>query len=329
MYYPYGFDPKEQIEKAAVKRAANLSGAAYCCMFVFDFVLELTLIIGAALAGISMLEIQGLLEDPMILSLMQIFLSMLMFTLPYILVAKIDKKPLSATADFRRPKKGMFLPLVAAGVGMCALGEIATNMFASVCRTIGIEPASSELSFDTGFFGVVLAVLMVAVTPALVEEFAMRGVVMGLVKPYGEGFAIVMSAIMFGLMHRNLVQLPFAFVAGLGLGFIAVKSGSIWTAVTAHFINNLLSIVSHYLMLGSSLSVQNAYYIALNIVTLTVGIAGIVISAARDKDLFVLEKGVLDADGKKKAKWFFSAPFIIIALIITAIQTLMIQVMYS
>ena len=83
------------------------------------------------------------------------------------------------------------------------------------------------------------------------------------------------------------------------------------------------------LTLAVSLSVQNAYYIALNIVTLTVGIAGIVISAARDKDLFVLEKGALDADGKKKTKWFFSAPFIIIALIITAIQTLMIQVMYS
>ena len=71
----------------------------------------------------------------------------------------------------------------------------------------------------------------------------MRGVVMQPLRKYGDWFAILTSAFVFALMHGNLVQAPFAFIAGIGLGYAVIASGSLWTGILVHLLNNSISVI--------------------------------------------------------------------------------------
>ena len=74
-----------------------------------------------------------------------------------------------------------------------------------------------------------------------------RGYKLGAFREHGDGLAVVLSAVLFGLFHGNVLQVPFAFILGLALGFLVVLTDSIWPAVLLHFVNNLLSVVLGYL----------------------------------------------------------------------------------
>lgn len=71
------------------------------------------------------------------------------------------------------------------------------------------------------------------------EEFVFRGYVMKKLLPFGKEFAIVISAILFGLIHGNFLQGFFAVGAGLVLGYAAVEYSMKW-AVLIHILNNLV-----------------------------------------------------------------------------------------
>ncbi len=86
-----------------------------------------------------------------------------------------------------------------------------------------------------------LNLLQTAAIPALVEEFAFRGVMLGMLRRYGDGFAIVVSSLLFGVIHGNFVQMPFAFFVGLAFGYTVVRTGSLVPVVIIHFINNATS----------------------------------------------------------------------------------------
>lgn len=58
--------------------------------------------------------------------------------------------------------------------------------------------------------------------------------------------AVVVSALLFGLIHMTAEQIPFAVCAGLLLGYIYLKTQSIWSVVIIHAANNLVSYISMY-----------------------------------------------------------------------------------
>ena len=73
----------------------------------------------------------------------------------------------------------------------------------------------------------------------LVEELIFRGFVLRSLQPYGKRFAVLGSAILFGLFHGNLLQTPYAIAAGLVLGYVTVEYSIGW-AVVIHIFNNLV-----------------------------------------------------------------------------------------
>ncbi len=327
MDFPFKANFEKTQEKQKQKQAANGIGAAYSCMFAVSFLVELVLVAVLSLAlGIG--RAKGLLSDPTVILVTNICLTMLMFTIPYIVVTKILKHKISCIAQFKRPKPKTVLPYTLIGVGVCSLGEILTNWFVTALSYIGIDPAMPTFDLPEGASGVALTLVAVAVLPALLEEFALRGVVMGLLRPFGDGFAILLSAIVFALMHGNLVQIPFAFVVGLSLAFATVKSGSVWTAVLIHFINNARSVLCDVAQKYLSTSVSDLIYLCSLLLMLFAGIIGVVIAFCRDKEAFSLGKSENVLTFSERMRVFFSAPFVIISLVITLIQIIVVQVMY-
>ena len=70
------------------------------------------------------------------------------------------------------------------------------------------------------------------------EELIFRGAILRYLERYGKVFAIVMSSVLFGLFHMNLVQGLFAFSIGLVMAYVAVEYSLFW-AIFLHMFNNL------------------------------------------------------------------------------------------
>ncbi len=100
--------------------------------------------------------------------------------------------------------------------------------------------------------------LYICLVPAFVEEFAFRGVTLFTLRRYGDWFAILVSALLFGVFHGNVIQLPFAFCLGVAAGYITLRTDSLWPAITLHFINNAISCLLGYFG-GSVYSLLGSY----------------------------------------------------------------------
>ena len=99
--------------------------------------------------------------------------------------------------------------------------------------------AMTDVILTVPFF---LMLFLMAVVPATVEELVYRGITYGGYRKSGTKFmAVMLSALMFGLMHMNLNQALYAFVIGVLLGLLFEATNSIWTTMFFHFIYNAQS----------------------------------------------------------------------------------------
>lgn len=165
--------------------------------------------------------------------------------LPFVLVyALYNREERNSVDIFDLPKsKELFLFSVFTGLLVCSIGDRATSFISAFVSAAGVDfekPEGLDANTPMGYF---LQIVAYAVIPPLVEEFAMRGVVMQPLRKYGDRFAIVVSAVLFAALHGNMVQIPFAFIAGLALGYFAIITNSIWTSVAIHCLNNLSATV--------------------------------------------------------------------------------------
>lgn len=74
----------------------------------------------------------------------------------------------------------------------------------------------------------------------LAEEGVFRGAVQRRAQPLGRGQAILLQAALFALQHGSAAAMAYALVCGLGLGWLADRTGHLWPGVLLHSANNLL-----------------------------------------------------------------------------------------
>lgn len=155
------------------------------------------------------------------------------------------KKGYSGAVPMGKPRHASLMPLIIpAAFGLCLLGNIVTaylDTFFEMLTGIALRMPETAPT-PHSFVGISLYFLSTAVVPALVEEMALRGIIMQPLRRYGDWFAILCSALIFGLMHCNLMQIPFAFLAGVVIGYAVIVTDSIWTGVIIHFLNNAFSV---------------------------------------------------------------------------------------
>lgn len=91
-------------------------------------------------------------------------------------------------------------------------------------------------------------VIVIAVTPAICEEFLFRGFVLSnFEKVSKRTAAIFFSGLLFALFHFHPFNLIPLAVLGIYLSFIVYHSGSIFTAIVCHFINNFISALAVFI----------------------------------------------------------------------------------
>ena len=154
-------------------------------------------------------------------------------------------------ADFKKlfslkvPKIKHVLGGICIWLGIWLLEQVVivklAEWFPSLVET---SEALNSVIVDAGF---VSAFIVVGICPAIAEEFAFRGFLFGVLKEkWKPWMAIVVSAVLFGAYHMNLLQFIGGAMMGIGLAYAAYASGSIWIGAIMHFINNGLSVIFQY-----------------------------------------------------------------------------------
>lgn len=313
-------DPKRE-EKKKVRRAALLIAIPLVFLTLFSNFWFLLLTGVLSTFGISPKTTYEFVFEAGTREAVQLLLSMILFLLPFSVVAKASKHRLSdlvPTAAVSVKEGG---PLFLFGVGFCAFANIATSIAGQIFQNFGVDYSVDFGDSPRGIYGFCLAVLSTAVVPALVEEFATRGVVMGLLKPFGDGFSILVSSILFGAMHGNFQQMPFAFLVGLVLGYIRVATGSIWVCVLVHGFNNLLSTLFDYFLNDLTAAEKNTAFLIVLMVMLLIGILSM--KTFREGRVAATLKSAKEEEvtAKERAQWFFSSPWILLFLVIVLVES--------
>ncbi len=97
----------------------------------------------------------------------------------------------------------------------------------------GLMESASASTNDVGML------LYIGIAAPITEELLFRGLVMRSVQPFGKGFALWFSAVLFALFHASPIQTPFALLMGLLLGYVAMEYHILW-AMAVHFFNNMI-----------------------------------------------------------------------------------------
>jgi membrane protease YdiL (CAAX protease family) len=109
-------------------------------------------------------------------------------------------------------------------------------------------PNTAEKAFDLvlkdrwGYF-------IVGLLAPLSEELVFRGAILRELLKWKENpwIGIIISAMLFSLVHMNPVQMPHAFLVGILLGWLYYRTDSIIPGVIWHWVNNTIAYVMYNL----------------------------------------------------------------------------------
>ena len=116
------------------------------------------------------------------------------------------------------------------------------SLFASLMEAglnvIGYS-AMESIEAATGGSQTLSMFLYASFVAPVMEELVYRGLIFRALRKYGKLFAIVTSAILFGVMHANLPQMAFAMAVGFVLAYVTEEYSIKW-AIVLHIINNFV-----------------------------------------------------------------------------------------
>jgi len=159
------------------------------------------------------------------------------FLLPTLLLMVAFGFPVKATLSLRRPPVLGLLAAVLIGCSAWAfVGGVLIRLLPPPDSLV--KALEKVLLLDGQPTSLWVVWLLIAVTPALCEEFFFRGVVLSGLRKLGMVPAILVCALLFGLAHSSIYRLiPTMFIGGL-LTWLVWRSGSIWCGIVGHALNN-------------------------------------------------------------------------------------------
>ncbi len=311
-FYNHYQDPefyiKRQKSKDEIKKLGFYTGLA----LLFQIVIQ---------NGLSIcLDVIGLLEkydtDGAYQNALDIILVVFGLLVPFYFIGKKmkDVSGISEPVPLNKPcDSASFFLAVVAGTGLCLLASIVATYLSVFIGIVGVELTAPDIPMPNGIAGIGTTVLRVVVLAAVSEELCLRGFVMGNLRKYGDKFALVISASVFAIIHGNLIQAPFALIAGFTIGYFTIKTGTLWTGIAIHGANNLISTVFSYLFDFYGEEKIALVYTFFIYGLIVIGIIAVKAFNRRNINIGLYEDPLAISLGEK-AKAFFMNPAMIIAM---------------
>ena len=233
----------------------NLKQSTGMRVFIYLMALLVCSLIGGAIAALFTLE-----NDILMIKIGQGISSALMFIVPPILLYIITRTQPMRELGFRKPGEGWMLLI---GIVLMFSSLPLTNLlgernekvnfgeflesFLKLLEDTAADLTQRMLEVDT-IGGLLFNLLVIALIPAIGEELTFRGVLQqALTKRCNVHVAVWLSAFIFSFIHFQFYGfLPRLFL-GLVLGYLFYYSGSLWSTIIMHFVNNGTVVVVAFL----------------------------------------------------------------------------------
>lgn len=146
----------------------------------------------------------------------------------------------------RLPKNPLWLavaPLMGVGTFLVATGLI--NLFH---RALNVAILNYSQPFTSAGFGRLVIFLCICVEPAVCEELAFRGIMFSSLRRALSGKeTVLVTALMFMMLHLMPVSFPHLLLLGLILGYLRLKTDSLYPSMLVHFTHNFLCILFEWM----------------------------------------------------------------------------------
>lgn len=307
---------REKTEKREIRRISLVIGACF-----------LGLLVGGAVIGLFLGLIPGFHSayqaNPLFAQFADALFTVAVFMIPFALgFLYFKRKGVLTALPLGKARQGTaILPTVLLCTALCLIGNYAGGFFSSFLESlfhVTFELPKDDFVMDTPL-KIFAGILRTAFIPALTEEFALRGVLMQPLRKYGNRFALVISAAMFALMHGNMVQIPFAFLGGLIIGYAVIQTGTMWTGILIHFANNMTAVLMW--IANDNLPEKQASLFALLLIVLVMAlgaVGGILVFTKYRGSRVFQEKSVT----RKRVTAFLFTPTLLPAMCILIAETI-------
>lgn len=135
---------------------------------------------------------------------------------------------------------------------------------------VGMNGANYEM------YQILLMYLSSALVPAFCEEFLFRGTILANLMPYGKSGAVVITSLLFGLMHRNPYQLIYTTVTAAVLAMAYLITRSIWLPFLMHLVNNVYFVTNQVIYGNVRPNLANSIILVSQVLIVVLGIIAMV-----------------------------------------------------
>lgn len=176
---------------------------------------------------------------------------LIVFPLYLLISQRLEKKPPAQHSM----TVGQFVLAVIMCFAFMVVGAVLGNIINLIFGALfGFKIDSTELTSGIMGDSYLLLSFIATFCAPIVEELLFRKVFIDRVRKYGDGTAILLSGILFGLFHGNFSQCFYAAGLGIFFGFIYVRTGKVQYTIAMHMIVNFLgSFVSGLILRGIDL----------------------------------------------------------------------------
>ena len=177
----------------------------------------------------------------LVLDIAYLFIFLLPVMFFYGISKNVKNHPMDLT--LRMPERKplfSYVAIIFSGLAVVIVMSYVNRIIIPIPPTVSLDlfqniKSTKAYVYALSFFGS-------AVVPAFAEELLFRGLIISNLKPYSRIGAVAVSAVAFGLMHQNPIQIIYATAAGVVLAMVYLKTESIWCCIALHFVNNFVSI---------------------------------------------------------------------------------------
>ena len=152
------------------------------------------------------------------------------------------------------------LLVIPLSVALICMGQPLAEGFVRLVALIGYDTSAATSIMPSTPGELAATLILVALLPAIAEEYVFRGCVARAFARKGYVFAVFMSALLFAIMHGSPLQLVHQFLIGVVCAVLFFATRSLWPPMILHFLNNAIALVLGYVQnRGAAFAVTEAW----------------------------------------------------------------------
>ena len=175
------------------------------------------------------------------------------FLIPIVLVFIYLDGNISRTKELLRfgPPRRALTMILAIPLVVMIIDSISVLIYSIIFITLFGEPATNTdigTTWDSSNMAIFLAFLSICIMTPISEELFFRGYLLDSInRIHGKWPAIVISSLLFGLVHIDPFAIGLATIGGVIYGWIRIRTGSLVPVIVAHAMWNTMALMVTYL----------------------------------------------------------------------------------